>query len=613
VAISAVRRASPAAVFLIACVAAIPASAAGIRAAADATAIARLSPARQDFYRQALPQARRFIARRIAAARLPPADSNNDSYVEARDATGKKVGYLRDFIGPVSPNQACPCNPLNLTLVFDAGAKFKTLLAPAPLQKWGHEAMSEQEFARLIELCGALPAPLCQVPTVEDMVDATTGATRQALAPVVVAHAALSTRRIVGLVADTQAILQGDPVDARTTELHSLLSAPLQPLQRAKKLAELIGRMQAQGLRLQAYHLMVQNYLRALPSGAADAQVEAAILGFGVLCEGGGMEVADACLRIAETGRRKDFVQACSAQLAGAEARGIAPLTAELLTGTAEYMAGNLVAARPLLRRAAQSRPAQHHPQLYLRLARAEAAGGDPAASCQAAKMLLEHHPLIPGGSEALQICVQQGQSLKELQAELDSAAQRRLSQAEVSVHGAPAALSLLTPAGRPVTVPLASPHQATVLVFFATWCPHCQAELPHLRRFINAIKQSDTLREKVRVVAVRTAQAKETPAARKFWRSFAADFETYADADMSQAFAAFARATGRPTMLPTTAVLDGQGTVRFFIEPGLYRDIQSELIWASTLALQPEASVQAPDQARESRAAPSASPPQGA
>jgi thiol-disulfide isomerase/thioredoxin len=242
----------------------------------------------------------------------------------------------------------------------------------------------------------------------------------------------------------------------------------------------------------------------------------------------------------------------------------------------------------PLLRRAAESRPAQHHPHLYLRLAAAQAAAGDPAASCQTAKMLLEHHPLIPGGAEALQICVQSSQSLEALQAEIAAAAQRRLMDAEVAVRGAPASLSLQSAAGQPTTLPLAVPNQATVLVFFATWCPHCQAELPHLRRFVQTIKQSSALRGRVRVVAVRTAQEKETPAARTFWRTFAADFPTYADADMSQAFAAFARATGRPTMLPTTAVLDAQGTVRFFIEPGLYRDIHSELIWASTRALQP-------------------------
>ncbi|HKJ56302.1 MAG TPA: TlpA disulfide reductase family protein [Nitriliruptoraceae bacterium] len=60
--------------------------------------------------------------------------------------------------------------------------------------------------------------------------------------------------------------------------------------------------------------------------------------------------------------------------------------------------------------------------------------------------------------------------------------------------------------AGNTVTVP--TPGEATIVVFLAHWCPHCQAEFP---RLLDAWITPD-LPQGVEVVAIPTAQADDRP-----------------------------------------------------------------------------------------------------
>jgi hypothetical protein len=49
----------------------------------------------------------------------------------------------------------------------------------------------------------------------------------------------------------------------------------------------------------------------------------------------------------------------------------------------------------------------------------------------------------------------------------------------------------------------------------------------------------------------------------------------------MSLSFARFAKAAGITPGLPTLAVLDRGGVLRYLLEPGDYRDTAQELRWA--------------------------------
>ena len=82
-------------------------------------------------------------------------------------------------------------------------------------------------------------------------------------------------------------------------------------------------------------------------------------------------------------------------------------------------------------------------------------------------------------------------------------------------------------------------------------------------------------------MLGVRTAVERETEPYDHFTQQFALNFPIYTDSTMSMAFAHFAKTVGIPTGLPTTAVRDEHGLVRFFLEPGDFRDTRQELGWA--------------------------------
>ena len=73
----------------------------------------------------------------------------------------------------------------------------------------------------------------------------------------------------------------------------------------------------------------------------------------------------------------------------------------------------------------------------------------------------------------------------------------KELTGGLLPVGSAAPAFTLRTPAGEPVSLK-ALRGKAVLLEFFATWCPHCAAEAPHLRALFSSLPRS-----KVAFVAV--------------------------------------------------------------------------------------------------------------
>src|SRR5690606_16598277 len=120
---------------------------------------------------------------------------------------------------------------------------------------------------------------------------------------------------------------------------------------------------------------------------------------------------------------------------------------------------------------------------------------------------------------------------------------------------------------------------RVTVAVFFATWCPHCQMELPRVVAFARMAQKHEELAGKVRVLGIRTAIEKEVEPYEEFERRMGLNFQVYTDPVMALAFSKFAKAHGLGGGIPVVAVVDRRGYTRFNLINGDYRNTARDLL----------------------------------
>ena len=536
--------------------------------------------------RGALPTAERFEVETIPPARRSPTDvETNIYYRRAFDGQDLLVGYLRDYNGPVSPHAACACSPLQLTLAFDAQRRLLAILSPAPLQKYGHEALTAREHALLLQLAQKPPAALSALAEVEDVIDVSTGATQHALADQVVPQAALTTRRVVGLVQETQRLLVDAPADPGQERLLALLARPLAPRARARALAELQDDGGDAELHLRAYRAMVHFYLQLLavdPRG--DRLIERRLLRPNLSPAVTGAALADACTRLAERNLRPAVVDRCLRILTAADAPLVTAAQRALLLGLDHINKNRMQEALEPLREASHGQRVEANPSFFVRLARAMDASGERPAACATARRLYLSHPLLPEARALLATCVAQPAQPAQLEAERAAlAAQMRVSllaQDRGRGGGHAPSLRLQDSRGANLEVALSQPDQVTVVVFFATWCPHCRLELPRLKAFV-AAQATATWAARVRLLVVRTARARETEDYAHFLAELRPNFPIWSDGPEAPGLNAFVREAGLAATLPTTAVVDPNGIIRFILPAGDFRDITQDLAWA--------------------------------
>jgi thiol-disulfide isomerase/thioredoxin len=541
-----------------------------------------VSESRAAFYRRAFPEGRRFVVRRVPEDAVPTEDRGNETYVEVRDESDTLVGYLRDFSGPLSATPACPCHPLSLTLAFDASLRFKTFISETPLEKYGHAPMTDEEMRRLVEIVRDPPPALLKAPRPEDMVDAVTGATRTEYKEMVVQRAALTTRRVAGLAQDTPRLIRGAPLSRDRQAFAAVLAAERDPAILATRLAAFLPQTETPEALAQTYDAMAYYYAESLKRGGRrQTGVEARLLESEAERPG---SLAKACHQMAQQAVGLPFVQECIRRLTP-HASAIDAASWALLTGTEAFESGRVAEAVAPLRAAADVVAPIADPALHLRLVQSLSATDHKDEGCARAKALFRDAPRFPGAETWLSLCPEPGGALADA---LREERHRALLKEERGEGSALPRLPLFDENDRPAELDVGRAGLTHVLIFFAAWCPHCQAAFPQFREAASAIKADEALQQRVRVLGVRTYTERDVEPWPDFVRRFSPNFTVWRDASDAGSLRRVAAAFGLPASVPRLLVVDDHGIVRFVIEADPYREMARELLWAVDAVAKP-------------------------
>ena len=136
--------------------------------------------------------------------------------------------------------------------------------------------------------------------------------------------------------------------------------------------------------------------------------------------------------------------------------------------------------------------------------------------------------------------------------------------------------LNVQDTSGKDVTLKLTEQGKPTVLVFFATWCPHCQNEMPKLVKFVKSMDKDEA-----QLIGVRTAVEREKMTFEEFNKEYQPNFPIYTDATMSLAFGKFARDEKTVASMPKIAIVDRKGIVQFILDNNTFEDPIEQITWA--------------------------------
>lgn len=385
--------------------------------------------------------------------------------------------------------------------------------------------------------------------------------------------------------ASSDASKHAKPAAEERAELEKILTEETDPLERAEELSSLLEDAMDQAVKRSAYVHIARAYERVLATAKSSPKIEKRLLTPPLDAETAITEQLSACYSLATSKLGATFVDKCLAVVKASTAAAAHSADIARLGGTISFGKREWAAASTALKNAAASIDCDSDPGLHLRLAVSERERGDKVSACRVASTLYASQPALPGARAELANCPGGADTAAKALAE---ASRAKLLAGRLNKDILAPTLALEDDVMQAQDVDLSKSGKVTVLAFFSTWCSHCAAEMPRLVAFARELRAKPEVASKVDFLGIRTAVEREAEPYADFAKRYGIAFTVRTDPVMSLALSRFTRALGLAAALPTVAVLDTKGFVRFVLEPGEYKDTARDLHWAVESLLPP-------------------------
>ena len=531
-----------------------------------------LTDIRIQFYKQDFPEAASFRKRVIPPVFLNDIDKGNNLYYEVLDSAGERIGYLRDFLGPVTSEEDCPCNPLSLTLTFNPDLTLRNILSVNPLQKYGHEPLTEEEHKQMVSIAKNPSEELFSLLVPQDMIDGVSGATKLTFKDKVVDQAGYSSWRIARLAVDTAGIIQGSPRQRDTDQLRQMLQTAETDAEQRSVIVDFIPMAESEYLKGRALTILAELYMKGLSEGELpDEKTQKMLLNPGLGAHQEAEFLLNVCTVFVEQKIGLSFVSECLDTLESNPQKDRFESEILILKGLTFAAEGRVEEALPVLEKGLST--GGPSPMLRQKLAILYKERNQMEDYCNQIEQLYVDAPLWPNLDDIMSPCG----DVTRIKDRLQESRRTAIVKATVPNPTVVSPMELMDESGKRRTIDLAKEDKVHVLVFFATWCPHCQQEMPKLVEFYNQLQASD-LKDVVEFMPIRSAIGREYQTLDSFKVDFKIPFPIVTDEGL--VFEYFAEEQGIRQAYPTIAVVDRDGKVVYFPAHGHYNEPSKELFW---------------------------------